>query len=622
MKVHVTLIATLALVLSGCLGDGGILQDDPVEPQANETLEEITEVQDRHEMEFVIDDGWSKTLENGTYEILDGIGVHVSVDLPATEGASAAAGQAAVHLGLFLPDIPGCDWEAGNLSSACQVPVVADVGPYYSASGAMTPQLEGDSIATEPANRLGGFLIEQLVPHGYAVAQVSVFGTGDSNHCMDLMGDSEQAGIHGAVEWLGSQAWSNGNVGLIGRSYDGTTPWEAAAMGSEHLKTIVPISGLIGLHDLMWRNGSAENRGGTGLLYALYYTFAFDGDPGDAEHVLCPDALQGAPQNWAAYATGDQVAPAVNPYWAERSGFLERALENYDGSVYLIHGLQDWNVDPHMVVPAHRILEDAGFEVKGLYGQWDHAYPDRVSDHEDQGPGYGEEAFPATVRHDWAQDLLEWFDHYLKGEGEQPQLHSEVQDQFGHWRLEESYPPRDRIPIELTLDEATLDADAENAVTPETGLTLTFGPISHTQDTILTGSHHLHVQVTPGGPGGQLFAELRDADTGLRMGHAVMDLRYHDGGDQMQPITPGMPITAKMEFLAFEGVLPAGHGLELEIQQTGMDYMAPAVNTPVVVDTGDASVLRLFTVERTLEDFFTPPGPEQSLPDYVLGPSE
>ncbi|MFL2944051.1 MAG: CocE/NonD family hydrolase [Candidatus Poseidoniales archaeon] len=66
--------------------------------------------------------------------------------------------------------------------------------------------------------------------------QVSVFGTGMSNHCMDFMGLSEQMGIDAAVTWLGTQDWSNGNVGIVGKSYDGTTPWQAAMFGNPHLK--------------------------------------------------------------------------------------------------------------------------------------------------------------------------------------------------------------------------------------------------------------------------------------------------------------------------------------------------------------------------------------------------
>ena len=156
---------------------------------------------------------------------------------PLADGGAGLTGGAEVHLGLWLPVIEGCDWEAGNVSDACQVPVIAEVGPYYN---------DGDVDALTPADRLGRMLIENYVPHGYGVAQVSVFGTGESNHCMDLMGTDEQRGIDAAVTWLGSQGWSNGNVGLIGKSYDGSTPWQAATFGNPHLATRhVPISGLM-----------------------------------------------------------------------------------------------------------------------------------------------------------------------------------------------------------------------------------------------------------------------------------------------------------------------------------------------------------------------------------------
>ena len=89
-----------------------------------------------------------------------------------------------------MPVIEGCDWEAGNLSEECRVPVIAEIGPYYN---------DGDVDALTPADRLGRFLIENYVPHGYGVAQVSVFGTGESNHCMDLMGTDEQRGIDASV---------------------------------------------------------------------------------------------------------------------------------------------------------------------------------------------------------------------------------------------------------------------------------------------------------------------------------------------------------------------------------------------------------------------------------------
>ena len=39
--------------------------------------------------------------------------------------------------------------------------------------------------------------------------------------------------------------------------------------------------------------------------------------------------------------------------------------------------MHDWNVDPHMAIPTINKLYDNGIEAKGLFGQWDHDYPDR-----------------------------------------------------------------------------------------------------------------------------------------------------------------------------------------------------------------------------------------------------
>ena len=36
---------------------------------------------------------------------------------------------------------------------------------------------------------------------------------------MDLMGNAEQLGNDAAVRWLAEQEWSNGAVGMIGKSY-------------------------------------------------------------------------------------------------------------------------------------------------------------------------------------------------------------------------------------------------------------------------------------------------------------------------------------------------------------------------------------------------------------------
>jgi predicted acyl esterase len=584
MHARLALLAVASLLATGCLA---AVDDAPLDPGAAAGL---TSVKDRANLPFVRDDEFSRTLVNGTLAMLDVESVFLDVELPVDELGSAADGSAKVHMGLWLPDVP----------EGAKVPVIADIGPYYS---------DGDTEATVPAERLGRFLIENFVPHGYAVAQVSVFGTGLSTHCMDLMGRSEQLGIDAAVTWLGSQEWSNGNVGIIGRSYDGSTPWEAATFGNPALKTIVPISGLTGAHELMWRNGSAETRGPI-MHNGVYGTFGLDTNPesGNVDpedrYTACRDYVAGPAQGLGAYLTGDHFLPEVNDYWEERY-FLERTLANYKGSVYFIHGLQDWNVDPHMAFPAYQRLQDAGLEVKGLFGQWGHMYPDRASEHENLPEGRGKEAYPASVRLDWAQDLLEWFDHYLKGTGPRPPLHVEVQDNAGGWRIEESYPPLDAAWI-----EPALCAEGPQYILPAEGNTLVcmMDPLSADHDTRIAGLPQLHLTVTPTGPGGQVYARLEDAETGMHLGHAIMDLRFASGGTRMEPVVPGMAIVARMEFEPMDVLLPAGHGLRLILSGTGEDYLPSAVSSPVLVDQA-ASVLRLPTIERGAEAFFVPPGP-------------
>ena len=123
------------------------------------------------------------------------------------------------------------------------------------------------------------------------------------------------------------------------------------------------------------------------------------------------------------------------------ASFSNRALEMYGGSIYIIHGLQDWNVDPHMAFPTHQMAIDAGFDVKGLYGQWAHDYPDRDDGHSSLSSGRGK---PTPTLCDGIGEMisLEWFDFYLRDVGPQPRLIAEVQDNMGGWRVETTYPPK------------------------------------------------------------------------------------------------------------------------------------------------------------------------------------
>ena len=573
---------------SGCFGgDEEIVEENNSEHWLND-------VEDRSNLLYRNDDVFSHVSKNGSYQIDDVRSIFVEVPaITVADGGAGLTGDAVVHLGLWLPKMEGCDMDSSDILEECKVPIIAEIGPYYD---------DGDVDALTPADRLGRFLIDNFVPHGFGVAQVSVFGTGESNHCMDLMGLDEQKGIHAAVEYLGKAPFSNGAVGIIGKSYDGSTPWEAAAMGSEHLKTIIPMSGLIGAHDLMWRNGSMEARGAI-MHNGVYGSFGLDGNLEDSQNA-CEGYMEGYYAGPAAYLSGDNLAWTGSDYWEERT-FLSRALENYNGSVYIIHGIQDWNVDPHMAFPTHNILIDAGFDVKGLYGQWGHDYPDRISGHESLSSGRGEEAFPYTLRWDWADDLLEWFDYYLKDKGPQPRLIAEVQDNMGAWRVESEYPPKSQEWMYYDMDICSVISGGE-VVTTTSSLTIDC-PL-FTEETRIIGTPIFHVQVNTQFTSGHIFVEMVQSSNGMHLGHAVMDLRFHAGGKEGQTLIPGETVTAKMEFFGMDVIVPEGDGIQLIISQTGEDYVpSPISTTPITLILDSSSFLGLSTVYRNCGDLFLPP---------------
>ena len=205
--------------------------------------------------------------------------------------------------------------------------------------------------------------------------------------------------------------------------------------------------------------------------------------------------------------------------------------------------MHDWNVDPHMAVPTINTLIDAGIEARGLFGQWDHDYPDRPVQLDDRSEigGRGGEAFPEMVRFDWMQDMLEWFDYYLKDIGEQPGQWIEIQSNQGSWRIEDRYPPEDITTLSLTLGGDMTNVGGTTTVLPDASS----GPVWESeplgQDTYIAGLPRVHVEVTTATLGGQLYALLEDCDDQsncIHLGHAIMDLRYHAGGDEVQTWTP------------------------------------------------------------------------------------
>ena len=106
----------------------------------------------------------------------------------------------------------------------------------------------------------------------------------------------------------------------------------------------------------MWKNGSSEARAPF-MHNVVYGSYGYEADKEEQNlQNACPDYLASSLYGGEAYVFGGSE---VSGYWDERY-FLDRVLENYRGSVYIVQGFHDWNVDPHMAVPVINTLLDTG----------------------------------------------------------------------------------------------------------------------------------------------------------------------------------------------------------------------------------------------------------------------
>ena len=538
-----------------------------------------TPVNERYNMELNMT-GWRSQLPvEGLYSWTGPTEYYVEVDLPISEQDVGYPGPALMHVSLWMPDVP----------NGTKVPVIATVHPYYDFGGEGV--LGDDSNPnTIPDAGVGLWVLEEFVPHGYALAQISTFGTGKSTHCQDVKGLGEQIGIQEAVHWLGEQEWSNGNVGLMGKSYAGTTNWEAAQNPSEHLKTIVPISGSIGVQQMFYRNGSSEAR-------AMLYDVLYEGATTDAtsdDMRFCTDDAIGPLSPFTTWLGAGLGGDEWNDYWDERY-HLQDVIDNYNGSVYIVWGLQDWNVDPYHAFPTHQLLKDAGINVRTISGQWGHNYPDQPSVHEGLESGYGAEAFPSVTRMDWAVELFPWFEYYLKDIGEEPESYVQVQRNDGNWHIEETWPAEDTVNIQYAI--ADWDGGMSGTVNSQQSMTITSQPL--TEDTHISGLPTLHIDArTNTCNGGQLFVTMFDGTSGLRLGHATMDVRYRDGGYDAKPTSPMTSYRMLMEFNPMDVIIPEGHTIQLVVTETGEDYLpSPCATLGMTIFAG-YQVLTLPTLDR------------------------
>ncbi|MEK4064070.1 MULTISPECIES: CocE/NonD family hydrolase [unclassified Paenibacillus] len=101
---------------------------------------------------------------------------------------------------------------------------------------------------------------EYWVPQGYAVLRVDERGIGNSPGKLDILSSALKKDYYDAIEWAGTQAWSNGRIGLLGISYLAMSQWAVASEQPPHLACIIPWEGTVDYYaDFCYPGGIQAN---------------------------------------------------------------------------------------------------------------------------------------------------------------------------------------------------------------------------------------------------------------------------------------------------------------------------------------------------------------------------
>jgi predicted acyl esterase len=330
-------------------------------------------------------------------------------------------------------------------------PVILSIGPYFGSGGSVPPS----PTRTGPVMRFQDLIDEgRIFERGYAYVQVDSRGYGGSDGCNDFGGPGEQMDAKAAVEWAAKQDWSNGKVGMWGKSYDGWTQVMALSQKPKGLAAVVIQSPLIETYRGMFMNGVHYDSGwyATPSLYADYDLTPPSLQDSPPEEFLYP--AKGTATNPHCYALN--ISMTTQPdhslaYWQERD--IIKAASKSRVPVMWSHGFLDANTKPSNLLPVWSKLRGPK---RAWFGQYDHVR--------------GNEA-DLVGRDGFMDEAMDWFAHYLMGEPlvEHPAI--EIQDNEGAWRTESSWPPSDARYFRLYARKGIQypDMPGNSADAPDTG---------------------------------------------------------------------------------------------------------------------------------------------------------
>jgi len=266
---------------------------------------------------------------------------------------------------------------------------------------------------------------DYFLVRGYAVVLSAGIGSAGSEGYSTCGADVEINAFRAVIEWLTGDRkaysnktgnievkadWSNGSVGMTGRSYAGTTQFGLATTGVKGLKTIVPVAGIASWYEYTNGQGVA-----TSIPYTTGLAWHCNSRLASPEWSTILNRYMGYSQlmrNEENALVGD-----YGPHWARRDYTVENWFRDWGPSkiqtpMLIVHGANDDNVRPKQSVMMYEACKKAGVDVRWMWHQGHHMTPTFPA----ATPNATDTQRPYSMmcgNYTYDQWLNMWFSHHL-----------------------------------------------------------------------------------------------------------------------------------------------------------------------------------------------------------------
>lgn len=483
---------------------------------------------------------------------------------------------------------------------------------------------------------------------GYASLRVDIRGSGDSGGVLhDEYSTAELNDALCVLQWIASQTWCSGDVGMMGISWGGFNSLQVAALNPPELKAIISLCASDDRYsdDAHYMGGCLLNEnmqwGSILTMYAAY--------PPDPEIVgeKWRDMWAERIDNLKPFAARWMNHPWRDEFW--QHGSICEEYDQIKTPTYLVGGWADGYSNSVL-----RTFRNLKCPKKALIGPWAHNFPhDGVP-----GPSIG-----------FLQEACLWWERWLKqadnGIEKEPPIRVWMQDSVepapqyevwpGRWVVESDWPSQAPAACSYYLGVGALDLAPEDQQVlsfsspltvgaragewcafgadgemprdqrPDDGGSLVFDSSPLSEKCEILGTPEVRLSLSCSAASGMVVARLCDVSptgSSLRVSYGLLNLTHRDSHETPSPLEPEESYDIVIRLNDIAHCFPAGHRIRLAISNVYWPIAWPSpVENILSIKTGVSRLdlpVRSNRPELAIRDFEPPEAAPSSIQKKLL----